>query len=690
MKISYSWIKELVDIKTKPQDLAGALSMAGLSVETFEEVRGDWVYTIEVTSNRPDWLSVRGIVHEIAAITGAKLKKSQVSSLLVKTKKTAIRDTPNAPALAVHIENQKDCAFYYGQAIRNVRVGPSPEWLKRRLETLGVRSVNNVVDITNYCLLELGQPLHAFDLDEIKGPRIFVRRAKKGESLGLIDGSVKALDERILVIADSAKAVAVAGIMGGAATEVSTKTRNIFLESACFDPVVVRRATRALGVSSDSSYRFERGVDPETVRLAQERASSLIVQICGGAPEEPVRAGQVVSSKSRKIVFDLGYALDILGVDIPKEKAKKIFKSLGFGVASGSKNTFAVTVPSFRRDIKIAEDLAEELIRVWGYERIPLTSASIKPFIFETPVAQVLEKNARDILVAAGLKETVTYSLISEDDYLKAGLAVPQGASVLLNPLNRDYAILRSTLVPSLLKCAALNISRNNLDLELFETAAVFSEGGAKEAMHCGILLCGDRRASWLKEARAYSFFDLKGVIEALFSELGIKNCTFEKTDSLLFAQASEAAQVIAGKEAVGFLCRVSPLIKKAHGIKSKNDIFIAELSLAALGRYAVLKKRFLAPAVYPGVVRDVSFLAGENASYESVRAIIYDEASGLVRRVSVADVYQGKEVPRGSMSLTVSIEYGSHQKTLTDEEANHAHRRVLDELVKRLGVTIR
>lgn len=683
MKISYSWIKELVDIKTNPQDLAQALSMAGLSVETFEEVRGDWVYTIEVTSNRPDWLSVRGIVHEISAITGAKLKKPQAAKPQLKLKKS-----PQAPSIT--IENKKDCAFYYGQVIRDVKVGPSPEWLKRRLETLGVRSVNNVVDATNYCLLELGQPLHAFDLDALKGPQVFVRRARKGESLVLIDGSLKNLDERILVIADGARAVAVAGIMGGASTEVTAKTRNVFLESACFDPVVVRRGSRALGISSDSSYRFERGVDPETVRAAQERAASMIVELCGGAAEEPVRAGQMISLMPRRIVFDLERALDTLGVDIPVEKAKKIFRDLGFSVASGGKKTFAVTAPSFRRDIKIPEDLTEELIRVWGYERIPLTSASIKPFILETPVVQVLEKRTRDILVAAGLKEIVTYSLISEDDHLKTGLAVPEGAFVLENPLNRDYGILRSTLVPSLLKCAAFNVSRNNKDFELFETAAVFPEGGAKEEMHCGMLLCGDRRASWLKEARAYSFFDLKGVLEVLFEEFGLKGCSFVKSDDILFAQAGEAARIMVGSEAVGFLCRVSPAVKKAHSIKIKDDIFIAELSLESLSRHAVLKKCLSPVAVYPGVVRDVSFLAGENASYENVRAIIFDEACGLVRRVNVVDVYQGKEVPQGYISLTVSIEYGSPQKTLTDDEANSAHRRVLDALIKRLGVTIR
>lgn len=685
MKISYSWIKELVDIKTNPQDLALALSMAGLSVETFEEVSGDWVYTIEVTSNRPDWLSARGIVHEIVAITGAKFKKPQAARPQGKLKKS-----PQAPSIA--IENKKDCAFYYGQVIRNIKVGPSPAWLKGRLEALGVRLVNNVVDITNYCLLELGQPLHAFDLDALKGPQILVRRAKKGESMALIDGSLKNLDERILVIADSSRPVAVAGIMGGASTEVTAKTRNVFLESACFDPVLVRRGSRALGVSSDSSYRFERGVDPETVQVALERAARMIVELCGGSPEEPVRSGQMISLMPRRIVFDLEHALDTLGVDIPVEKAKKIFRDLGFSVASGGKKTFAVTAPSFRRDIKIPEDLTEELIRIWGYERIPLTSASIKPFVLETPLAQVLEKRTRDILVAAGLKEAVTYSLISEEDYLKTGLAVPEGAFVLENPLNRDYSILRSTLVPSLLKCAASNISRNNKDLELFETASIFSGGlsGGQGIMACGVVMCGEKRASWLKEARAYSFFDLKGVLEALFEEFGLKGCSFVKSDDIVFAQAGEAARIMLGNDAVGFLCRVSAAVKKAHGIKSKDDIFVAELSLEALSLKASLKKCLAPLVVYPGVVRDVSFLAGESASYESVRAIICDEAGGLIRRVNVADVYQGKEVPQGYMSLTVSIEYGSNQKTLTDDEANSAHRKVLDALIKRLGVTIR
>ncbi len=704
MKINYNWIKEFVDIRVAPEKLADKLSMAGLSVASLDKTGNDWVYDIEVTSNRPDWLSVRGIVHEISAITGAKLKKKDDGRCLPVGKAGTIEDrkkrknnrslkSDHRPFFII-IEDTKDCKFYYGNIIRGVKVGPSPDWLKSKLEILGLRSVNNIVDVTNFCLLELGQPLHAFDYEKIisQPGAIVVRRAKKSEEIVTLDGISRKLNPDVLVIAsggsDNGRPLAVAGIMGGADTEVGEKTVNILLESACFDSVVVRRASRSLGIASDSSYRFERGVDEATVKAALERATELITELCGGELAGSKRAGILKEKGLKKINFDLSESVDLLGVKIPSGEAKSIFQKLGFGVKARTKEKFEITVPSFRRDISIAEDLAEELVRVWGYENIPLTQHAIKSFQMDKPALVLLGEKVKETLIRAGLKEVITYSLIGESDYQKTGLCVPDSARVLVNPLSRENSILRTTLLPSVLNCISFNVSRNNRDLEVFETARVFADN--KEELVVSFALCGKKRASWLSEALNYTLFDLKGLIEVLLESAGINNCVYQDDAALAFAESSTGCRVVFNNETLAVFCQVSTAVKKAWGIKSREDVFVAEVALERLNRYANLKRCFSEPVSFPGIIRDVSILTSRTAPYSKIKLLIETEARDLVRSMAVVETYSGKEVPKGSLSLTISIEYGSSQRTLTDEEVNLTHQKVLSVLVDRLGVKIR
>ncbi|HAJ57650.1 MAG TPA: phenylalanine--tRNA ligase subunit beta [Candidatus Omnitrophica bacterium] len=687
MKITYSWIKELVGVTLSPESLADKLSMAGLSVELLERVGDDWVYHIEVTSNRPDWLSVNGIVREIAAITNAKMKKYQVSGIRcqVETKK-------NLTHLSIDVEDHKDCAFYYGNLIAGVKVGPSPEWLKKRLQALGMRPVNNIVDITNYCLMETGQPLHAFDLDKITDSTIIVRRAKKGELIGLLDGTQRNLNEHMLVIADAARPIAVAGIMGGSGTEVCDKTANILLESAYFDPVVVRRASRMLGVPTDSSYRFERGVDVPTVKKALARATEMMIEIAGGVLVYTGQAGKAPAQKSKKISFCLSEALDTLGMEMTPAQAKNIFRKLGF-ILSGGKDRFLVEVPTTRRDIKIPEDLSEELVRVWGYDKIPLTAPAIKPFILETPVIQALEAAVKGMLTKMGLKEALTYSLTGEDDYKKTAIEFSDSPVELENPLTRDYRILRPTLIPSLLNCVSYNVNHNNKDLEFFEISRVFSSKNKQdvhEAQSLALVLCGDRRSAWSRESRAYTLFDLKGIIEAMLDELRIKQYEARKSDALPFAEKDTGCEIAAGKDVLATICKVSGAVLRAWGIKGKVDVFAAEVSLESLARRSDLKNSYTQVVSIPSVVRDVSVLAGQNASYGRIKAIIEAKGAGLVRSVYLADTYTGREVAAGQLGLTITIEYGSSQKTLTDEEVNSVHTKILEALSAELSLKIR
>lgn len=699
MKVSYSWLKDFVDIKISPQKLADKLTMAGLSVASLEEANGDWVYDIEVVSNRPDWLSIRGIAREIAAITGGKLKKSPdprhgvgapSHQSPVKTKKNQKPSILSSRPFSISIDDKKGCTLYYGNLITGVKVGPSPKWLKDRLQTLGLRSVNNVVDITNYCLMEYGQPLHAFDFDKIEEATIIIRRATKGERIVLIDGSEKNLNNDCLVIADSVKPIAVAGIMGVRDTEVSLSTTEVLLESACFDPVVVRRGTRILGVASDSSYRFERGVDIPGVQAALERATAMICDYACGTLVSSKHCGRVQAAKENKIRFTVDHVRDVLGMDLSSSQVRTTLEKLGLKVKVRVSDIFEAAIPTYRRDLKIQEDITEEIARVFGFDKIPLTTPSIKPFSLEAPLVQILEKMLKDLLVSMGLKEVITYSLISEEDYKKSSMSVPKEAHTLENPLSQDYSILRTTLLPSVLGCIFSNVNHNRKDLEIFEINHLFYAEGGRESQRTALAigLCGLKRSSWQKESGPYTFFDLKGVLETLLDQLQIQDYEFKVDEN--FLQQGKGCRLIAGGKQVACFGQIPEAVKRGWGIKCKEDVFVAEVSVDALATLAQLKKSFKALSSTPSIFRDISLLAHKGVTYDKIKELIQRKTQGYLKDVSLVECYQGKEIPLGSMGLTISLEYGSGCKTLTDNEINPIHQKVLDCLISDLSLKLR
>ncbi len=689
MKVTYNWIREYLELKASPQELAQKLTMAGLNVEALDEVDGDWVYDIEVTSNRPDWLSVVGIVHEVAAVTGSRFKKlgKQGHYHWKPAKKTAAKPAGNVGPFTLSIEDAKGCGLYCGNLIAGVRVGPSPGWLRERLAAVGLRSVNNVVDITNFVLLQLGQPLHAFDFDKLAGGAIVVRRARADEEIVLIDGTRKVLTPTVLLICDAKRPVAAAGIMGGAETEVKEGTQNILLESAYFDPVVVRRGTRFLGVVSDSSYRFERNVDVQTVMAARDVATRMIIDVCGGRLVTAKTAGHKKPARAKKITLSLAEACDILSLSISEAQATGIFKRLGFAVRRKKKGELKVTVPALRRDVTIKEDLIEELARVRGYDAIPLTSAAIKPFDFEPPVLDGLEAAVQDYFVRCGLKETITYSLVGPDDYAKSSLEIPDDAARLDNFLSQDYQVLRTTLIPSLLGVATLNINRGNADLEVFETARVCMKQG--ERRQAAVMLVGSKRASWSRRSRGYTFFDLKGIVEGLASSLEIGEKAWQFHSSGVFADGEACALVAAGRQ-LAVLGRIDDRVKRRWGIKTKEPIFTAELYLDVFLKACGGRKTFRAFETLPSVRRDISCVAGPQASFARIRKLVLEQGRGVAKDVALADIYEGKEIPQGRLGLTLSVTYAEPGRTLTDEEVNRLHQAVLDRLVADLGVQLR
>ncbi|MBI4227152.1 MAG: phenylalanine--tRNA ligase subunit beta, partial [Candidatus Omnitrophica bacterium] len=520
MTLSWQWLKQYVTVRLTPQQAAERLTLAGLEITDRRVVSDDTRFACEVTPNRPDWLSHFGVARELAAITGSALKGVP-----------AAREVPSVrgPRPTITIKDRKACRRYVGLMIEGVTVGPSPAHLRQRLEAIGVRSLNNVVDVTNFVLHELGQPLHAFNADRLAKGRIVVRRAVAGESLTTIDGVARTLDPSILVIADAERPVAIAGIMGGQATEVTTATTRILLESAWFDPLVTRRASRALGLASDSSYRFERGIDFEQTVVAARRAAAMIIEVAGGH-----LVGGLVDRRgarpaaTKPIMWNPAEAA-ALGATIPATWQRQRFERLECRV-SGSGARWRVTPPSFRADLNRPADLLEELARLWGYDRLPSTLPRPDPLLAAVGSPEgsapwvrplrVRECELRDLLIAAGLDETLTYSLISPAELQRLPWTDP--VLSLRNPLSQDRRVLRPTLVVGALETVARNLNRRAPGVAVFELGRTYhgTDGSPEERRRLIVALAGLRPSSWDAKPGPWDVFHAKGILDTLSERL--------------------------------------------------------------------------------------------------------------------------------------------------------------------------
>jgi phenylalanyl-tRNA synthetase beta chain len=677
MKVTYNWLKDFVQIKLAAPALAEKLTMAGLEVTSLEEKDGDFVFEIEITANRPDLLSVIGIAREVAAITKQKLRVTSYQLPVTKKNKLPFK---------INIENKKDCPLYTAKIIKGVGVGPSPDWLRGRLELIGCRSVNNVVDITNYILSEWGEPLHAFDLDKLSPEAIIVRRAKPGEKIITLDGAQRTLDADILLIADKGKPVAVAGIMGGLNTEVTQGTKNILLEAAIFNPIVIRRARQKLGLQSESSYRFERGVDLETAELASQQASRLIQEIAAGECVLAKSAGSTkISEKS--INLEVPFVAKILGVNLAAPGIKQILNALGFTVKSQSKNNLLVTIPLHRQDINLEIDLIEEIARIYGYANIPQTSPRVSPSISADQTKEAIA-GIKNILVGLGLNEAVTYSLIDANWLKYFKVETESLALEILNPLSQEQGILRPSLIPSLAACVAYNLNQKQDYINLFEIAKVFSSKNsqAKEELALGIALCGIKplliaEQGLVKEKAG--LLHLKGICEILFGRLGLENYSFKNTDN------PALIAIYIEQEKIGSLRMLEESALRCLDIKNK-DVLVAELSLERLLSHASLLKRFQPLPRYPGIARDISFILKENTSADEIIEAIKNKGTPLIREAKIIDYYKGQQIPSGFKGLTISCFYRAAERTLTEAEINPLHASIASMLVGRFGAKIR
>jgi len=681
MRISYSWLRDYVDIRVPPEKLAELLTMAGLSVDSIDEKNGDSILEIEITSNRPDWLSYIGVAREVAALTGRKLKLSSFvhrSSSIVKNKRTTIT-----------IADKLLCPRYTARIIHNVKVGESPKWLKERIESIGLRSVNNIVDITNFCLFETGEPMHAFDLDKLSGQSIIVRRASRGEKIKTIDGIERSLDEEMLVIADDKSPVAIAGIMGGAHAEVGLTTKNILLEAAYFDPISVRRTSRKLALSTESSYRFERRVDMENIDCARDRATQLMGELAGATAGELITIGNAAPDK-KNISLRLDRLNKIIGAEIPISRVKAILVSLGLKVKVSSGSTLTLSIPGFRYDLQDEIDIIEEVVRIYGYDNIPETIPPVIETGERLPFEMVVDKNIRNILVNLGLSEIITYSLLSRKTLKLLANSSDSNAIEIRNPLSNEQEMMRPTLAAGMLNTICWNINRKMKDLKLFELGKTYfketdNSFAEKRCLAIGIL--GQLYDGWIGHPRMMTLFDLKGIIETLFQSMGIKDYCVKESQNNLFSHAARASLEV-NAEAVGVMGQIEPKVLRDFDIK--EAVYVAEIDCDKLLKHISLETRFKESPKFPSVRRDISIVADANILNAKIISLIKEAAGDLLKGAELVDRYSGGQIPDGKVGLTYRLEYQDPKKTLQDSDLQGVHSRVISALKSDLGAKLR
>ena len=687
MRISYNWLKNYIDINLPPEKLAGIFTMAGIGVESVEKTADDSIFELEITANRPDWLSVVGVARELSAITGKKLKVPVVTHS-THNAVPACQQAGRRSTISIKIEDKKLCPRYTARIIKNVRVGDSPAWLKARLEAMGLRSVNNIVDITNFCLFETGEPMHAFDLGKIKGAEIIIRRAKDKEKITTIDGAEKVLSASDLVIADSERPVAIAGVMGGLNTEVNYSTKDILLEAANFNPISIRRTARALGISTESSYRFERRVDPENVYYSSDRAALLIKELCGGDIGEFIDLGDK-KIPSRTVNLRYEKLNKVLGMNINASAAKKILNSLGLKLKSSSSKKISLAIPGFRNDLNNEIDLIEEVSRIYGYDKIPLTIPAISEQAETVSFEMAASGKIRSSLIGLGVDEIMTYSLVGKSA-LESAMIDTDKATRIKNPLTSEQELMRPSLIIGMLNSILWNINRKTKNLKLFELGNIYikeSDDKFTEKKHLSIGITGDIYANWADRARQCSFFDLKGIVETLLFQMGIEGASYKYSKDNLFV-AGECASIELNGSALGIIGRVSAGVLNNFDIKER--VYIAELDADAVIKYAALEKSFTGIPKYPSVSRDISIIAGKDISNSEILNLIKAAGGMALKDVRLIDRYTGEQIPDGKVSLTYALEYQDPKKTLEEKEVSDAQARILASLAEKLGAKLR
>ena len=679
MKVPLSWIREFVDVTASAEEIGTLMSVRGLALEGLDTHGDDVVMDFDVTANRPDCMSVIGIAREIATAYQVPLRSDGRSD-------PRADERSHNPAIKITIADPDLCGRYVG-AVADVTVGPSPQWMQDRLTACGVRPISNIVDITNYVLLELGQPMHAFDLAKLRGGEIRVRRAGAGESITTLDGKQRALTSEMLVIADAERAEAIGGVMGGADSEVTAATRRIVFEAAWFKPQSVRATSKKLGLKTEASMRFERGMDLTAPGRAMARACALLEEIGAGKAHGPAIDVYPSAYQPRPMHLDRARISGLLGMDVPDESVMRILTSLGFGVAasaatsSGAQSGWDIVPPPWRVDMHRQVDLIEEVGRHHGFERLPTTFPAVQhaPPPSDSRIAR--DRRVRTALLGMGFSEAITFAFIeaaAAEHYLGG-----QAPVALANPLSEKFAVMRPSLLPGLVDVLSHNRRHGRPDVRVFEIGTRFSPAGETRGAAFAWMGLGTPD-HWSGARRPVDFSDIKGVVEQL-AMLGSVPVRFTEA-APAFLVRGRAANVLVNGDVVGVMGQLAPEIGDARDLPAATEIYVAELNLDAVTAASPIEtRRAVTLPRYPFVVRDVSILVADALSAETVRATIRSAAPETLIEAREFDRYQGKGIPDGKISLSFRLTFQSLDRTLTDEEVQTAMQHIIDALAREL-----
>ncbi|KJS30104.1 MAG: phenylalanyl-tRNA synthetase [Desulfatitalea sp. BRH_c12] len=642
----------------------------------------DTLMEIGLTPNRSDCLSMLGIAREVAGFQDGGLRRAVVQ--------LPATDGKIAEMTSVTIEAPAHCPRYAARLLDSITIGPSPFWLKDRLKAVGLRSINNIVDITNFVMLETGQPLHAFDFDQLAEQRIVVRTAGDGERFTTLDGKERVLDRQMLMICDGRKPVAVGGVMGGMNSEIGAGTTRVLLESAYFNPASIRRTAKKLGIKTDASHRFERGVDPEGTLYALNRAAQLMAELGNGQLLDGVIDAAHEIPQAPIVHMSVAAANRLLGTCIEREEMARLLAAIEFEVMSQDQDTLTVAVPSFRVDVSRPEDLMEEVARRAGYDQIPVTFPAVPPAARPAPKLWTQRQQVRDLMAGRGFAEIITYSFVhadscrhlrfTEDDARCRQVAV-------INPLTEDQAVMRTSLIPGLLDTMKRNLSRQSRNLKLFETGRIFigqgSEVQPEEIEMVSGLWTGDRsEVEWHTKPEPCDFYDLKGAAEALLDGLHVSPVQFTALadEHCTFTKPGASARILINDEFLGVIGEVHPLVLDAYELRQKAFVFDLDLTRLTAHIPETFQSRPLPK--YPDVARDATLIVDQDMEAAVLLAYVREMREPLVEEVRLFDVFVGHPIPEGRKSVSLRIVYRSPETTLSDTDVNELHKRISDRLV--------
>lgn len=695
MRIPYLWLKEFVALTDTPEQVAHRLTMAGFEVEALERIGDDTVFEVNVTPNRPDCLSVVGIAREVAAIYGTKVTLPDLN----------IISEPKELDFNIDILDPQLCNRYAGRIVHSVKIGPSPDWIKDRLEKCGIRSINNVVDVTNYVLLEFGHPLHAFDLNKLSGHCIRVGtpasilNAAEPVPFTTLDGVERQIAPDMLLIWDGKAPVAVAGVMGGSESEVSDTTTDIFIESAYFDPGSIRRTSKRLGLKTEASYRFERGTDIKIMKKALDRAAQMIKELAHGSMYGKL---DIYPKRWCPIPITVRFARvnQVLGLALTNAQILDCLKGLELEISDVSEAGFVVKPPTFRRDMTMEVDVIEEVARLYGFDNIapelPRMQLGSDDAMTDARRIMRLKQNLRTAFLSAGYTETINYSFIGTSDIDALCLLPADSRRVAVcvqNPLSEDGAVMRTCMLPSLIRNLVTNVSQGNREFQLFEQARIFlprtGEALPEEHERLSALIYREKTKSLYRDD-THDFYRMKGMLEDIFADMRIDGVTYERSAEPYLHPGQSADIMIAGTR-VGCIGVLSPLVVNGLEIKAqKPSIVVLELDLTALLPHLGAPVHYRSIARFPFVERDTAMVVDAGLAAASILDLVRSFRSDVIEEAAIFDVYQGASIGEGKKSVAFNVRYRATDRTLTDDEVDALHADLVKHVSEKTGGQIR